>query len=133
MCRVEQDCVFLFRHQNWKYIMKKPETYRELGPEECRVFLEGVDPDTCMILDVRTPDEYASCHIRGSVNENFFSPDFRNNISKRDRGKRYLVYCTQGTRGSRTMNLMRDLGFSDVTNIRGGISAWQDAGLPVEK
>lgn len=113
--------------------MEKPETYRELGPEECRIFLEEADSDTCMILDVRTPDEYTSCHIRGSVNENFFSPDFRNTISKLDRSKRYLVYCTLGTRGSRTMNLMRDLGFSHVTNIRGGISAWQDAGPPVEK
>lgn len=113
--------------------MNQSETYRELSPEECRKILEGADQDACIILDVRAPDEYARCHIRGSVNENFFSPEFRNTISKLDRGKKYLVYCTQGTRGSRTMNLMRDLGFSDVTNIRGGISAWQDAGLPVEK
>lgn len=113
--------------------MNQSETYRELGPEECRKILKGADQDTCIILDVRTPDEYARGHIKGSVNENYFSPEFRSIISKLDRDKKYLVYCAQGTRGSRTMNLMRDLGFSDVTNIQGGISAWQDVGLPVEK
>lgn len=113
--------------------MNQSEPYRELGPIECRKILEGADQDTCIILDVRTPEEYARGHIRGSANENFFSPDFRNIISNLDRDKKYVVYCAQGTRGSRTMNLMRDLGFSNVTNIRGGFSAWQDAGLPVEK
>lgn len=113
--------------------MSEPLSFRELVPGDChKIIVEG-GQGTCIILDVRTAAEYAAGHIPGSMNLDFFSPAFRENISKLGSDKRYIVYCKMGTRGFRTMNLMQELGFSNVTNIRGGISAWTDAGLPVEK
>jgi len=84
-----------------------------------RKILEGADRDTCIILDVRTPEEYARGHIRGSASENFFSPDFRNIISNLDRDKKYVVYCAQGTRGSRTMKTSCETSDFPMSHISG--------------
>ncbi len=45
--------------------------------------------------------------------------------------KTYLVYCQSGTRSARAAQIMSELGFTKVYNMRGGIAKWKDAGYPV--
>lgn len=83
------------------------------------------------VLDVRTPGEFARVRIEGAVNIDANSPDFRLMLGKLDRHDPYLVHCRTDNRSRRALAAFRQLGFSDVTLMRGGISAWEQAGLPL--
>ncbi len=88
--------------------------------------------DGFVLLDVRTPEEYSEGHIAGSDNIDFYETAFADSIAALDRDDSYVVYCRSGNRSGQTLELMRQLGFTDVTDVSGGIVAWQEAGLPLE-
>jgi rhodanese-related sulfurtransferase len=90
-------------------------------------------PAGLVVLDVRTPDEFSEGHLPGSVLVDFHEPDFPARLQALDPEVPYLIYCRSGARSGRTEQLMGQLGFSDVTDVEGGILAWIDAGLPVER
>ena len=90
-------------------------------------------PARLVVLDVRTPDEFAEGHLPGAILVDFYEPDFPSRLQALDPGVPYLVYCRSGARSGRTEQLMGQLGFADVTDVEGGILAWIDAGLPVER
>lgn len=86
-----------------------------------------------VVLDVRTPEEYAAGHLHGAVLLNFRSPDFTNQLARLDKTKTYLVHCAAGGRSAKACEKMHTLGFSRIVNLEGGLTAWQEAGKPVEK
>jgi rhodanese-related sulfurtransferase len=86
-----------------------------------------------MIIDVRTPDEYASGHIAGAVNADVNSTDFEGLISALDPAKDYAVYCQSGNRSRAALTTMAALGYSNTVGLDGGITAWTDAGYAVTK
>jgi len=86
-----------------------------------------------IILDVRTPAEYAEGHIEGAINIDFYSSEFEEMVKALDRDDTYFIYCRSGNRSGQARNLMEGLGFAEVYNLSGGINAWQDAGLATVK
>ena len=82
-----------------------------------------------IIIDVRTPGEYEKAHIPGAININFQSSESRTEIKQLDRNKTYLLYCRSGNRCAQAMETMREMGFTHVAHITGGITAWQRASL----
>lgn len=85
-----------------------------------------------VVLDVRTPEEFANGYIEGAVNIDFRSSDFESKISQLDRETTYLVYCGSGIRSRKAADLMKDLKFKKVYDMDGGLSAWAGDGLPVK-
>ena len=69
-----------------------------------------------VILDVRTPDEFAEGHINGAVNLDVQSRDFEKELRKLDREKSYLVYCRTGNRSGKARAILMKHGFVDVIN-----------------
>jgi phage shock protein E len=102
----------------------------EMDPHECTRFLQENRERGCQVIDVRTPAEFAEGHIEGAVNIDYFSPDFKEKIRALDRGQPYVIYCKQGVRGGKTLEIMKSCGFNRVVNIRGGIVHWRSEGLP---
>ncbi len=86
-----------------------------------------------IIIDVRTPEEYADGHIEKAVNLDYYSETFRSELDKLDKSKTYLVYCRSGRRSAGALDMMKELGFDKVYNMAGGILEWEAAGLPVVK
>lgn len=84
-----------------------------------------------VVLDIRTPEEVAAGRLAGAVNIDFYEADFADRIAALDRDAGYVVYCRSGSRSGQAMELFDSLGFSNVTEIDGGIVAWSAAGLPV--
>ncbi len=64
-----------------------------------------------VILDVRTPKEFRSGHLRGAVNIDYNAPDFDQKISNLDTSKSYLVYCAVGGRSAKACQKMGRLPF----------------------
>ena len=86
-----------------------------------------------VVLDVRTPGEFAAGHLAGATNIDFQSGDFSERLEKLDRDKSYLVYCAVGGRSTKALPQLSQLGFKHVVHLDGGFKAWQAAGNPVEK
>jgi rhodanese-related sulfurtransferase len=84
-------------------------------------------PNTALV-DVRTPAEYASGHLAGSVNIDVEAADFATKVSTLDKTKTYAVYCRSGNRSKVAMSMMVQLGFSSVYDLAGGINNWKSAG-----
>ena len=83
-----------------------------------------------VILDVRTPEEYAGEHIAGSILLDFYADEFQSELGKLDKNKTFLLYCRSDNRSSKAVDIMLDLGFTDVYDIDGGINQWKAEGYP---
>jgi phage shock protein E len=90
----------------------------------------AAEPGT-VVLDIRTPEEFATGHVAGAVDIDFYATDFADRIATLDRGTRYVVYCHSGNRSAQAMELFHQLDFTDVHEVAGGIAAWVAAGLPI--
>jgi rhodanese-related sulfurtransferase len=88
-------------------------------------------PADLVVLDVRTPEEFAEGHVADATLIDFYEPDFADRIAELDPDVPYVVICRSGNRSSQAVALMRDLRFGDVTDVDGGILAWNAAGLPL--
>lgn len=86
-----------------------------------------------VVLDVRTPEEFKAGHLKGAVNINIQSPTFKEDVSKLDKSKTYLVNCAAGGRSTRACTAMDGFGFTNAFNLEGGFRAWSAAGQPVVK
>jgi len=105
---------------------------KDITPEEANQMLITSN-NTISIIDVRTPQEYASGYIRGAINIDLNSPTFKDEIGKLDKNKTYIVYCRSGSRSAAARGIMEGLGFQHVINMLGGVTTWEAAGLPLEK
>jgi rhodanese-related sulfurtransferase len=90
------------------------------------------EPNT-VILDVRTPAEYATGHLKDAVLIDLNSKDFDQKVKALDKGKTYLVHCAVGMRSEKACKRLDTFDFPKVYNLEGGIKAWKNAGKPVEK
>ena len=81
------------------------------------------------LIDVRSPAEFRGTHPKGARS---VSPG----LIKRDetglgRDDELLVICLSGHRSPGQARRLASLGFTNVTNVHGGLAAWKRAGLPV--
>ncbi|WP_310595539.1 thioredoxin domain-containing protein [Flavobacterium sp.] len=90
---------------------------------------------TPQVVDVRTPEEFASGHLIQAQNVNWMNPDFVANSVKYDKSKPIFVYCKSGGRSHKAAEKLAELGFTNVIEMEGGILKWEAAGLskPSEK
>jgi len=100
---------------------------RTLAPSEFKAAIQSQD---VRLIDVRTLEEFAGGHIAGASNIDFYGPDFRSEIAALDRSASYAIYCHSGNRSGQTLAIMKQLGFTNVVELQGGIAAWEASGYP---
>lgn len=83
-----------------------------------------------LLVDVRTPEEYASGHIPGAVNIPFDQVAQR--IAEVQSPNGVALYCMLGPRARKGESALLAAGHKSVLHLEGGLAAWQQAGLPVE-
>jgi rhodanese-related sulfurtransferase len=81
------------------------------------------------LIDVRTPEEYASGRIAGAVNISLQELPAR--LSEVPKDRPVVLYCRSGNRSAQAMDVLKASGYTNIYDM-GGIIAWQSAGLPVE-
>ena len=86
-----------------------------------------------VVLDVRTPAEYASGHIAGA--RNIPEAQLAERLKELDRFKTrpIVVSCAGGGRAARAGAVLQKHGYTEVFTLRGGLGAWQQASMPLEK
>lgn len=85
-----------------------------------------------VILDVRTPKEYGSGHLKNAQHIDFYLPDFSNRLQALNPNKTYLVYCAVGGRSRKAAQMMAEMGFRKVYNASEGFPALKESGIPAE-
>ncbi|WP_457596709.1 rhodanese-like domain-containing protein [Hydrogenimonas sp.] len=105
--------------------------FPSVAPKEAALLAKA--PDVA-ILDVRTPEEYAAGHLRGArlVPVQRLERALAEGELAPLRDKRLLVYCRSGVRSVRASRILSAHDYRPV-NLAGGINAWKEAGLPVER
>lgn len=96
-------------------------------------FQNYLESESAVIIDVRTPEEFASGHIENSINIDFYSPEFYARISALDPNQEYAIYCRSGNRSSEALRMMDELDFTKVTELTGGMLAWERSDLKICK
>ncbi|GAA0374415.1 MULTISPECIES: rhodanese-like domain-containing protein [Micromonospora] len=90
------------------------------------------NPDT-LIVDVRTPGEYDSAHVPGSINLPLDQVDAHLGRIVDDAGGRMLLICQSGARATQACTKLVNAGLPAATVVTGGMNAWITAGGPVER
>ncbi|RMF97915.1 MAG: rhodanese-like domain-containing protein [Gammaproteobacteria bacterium] len=87
--------------------------------------------DAPLILDVRTPEEYAAGHIPGAVNIPHTELAERLAELGADRNREIVVHCRSGKRAALAEGILRRAGFNRVRDLEGHFLGWSEAGLPI--
>lgn len=92
-----------------------------------------INRQDAVIVDVREPAEFAAGHVLGAKNVPLARLDAPTPDLLKRKERPVIVYCDGGDRAGKAAGALKKAGFTRVINLSGGLKAWQDAGLPVEK
>ena len=101
--------------------------------ESAEMIKKNLKNKNFVILDVRTPEEYAKGHLANATNIDFKANDFAEKVGKLDKSKTYLVYCHSGHRSASAVEIMKTQSFQTLYNLDGGITQWTTDKNPVVK
>lgn len=107
-----------------------------------RTAVENVTPESAQnlvreqgvkVVDIRTQSEFATGHIPGAVNIDFHAANFEESLRSLDPEQPYIVHCAAGGRSTKSLPSFRKIGFKTIYHLNGGIQAWNDSRLSLEK
>ena len=96
-------------------------------------FAAVIEQPGVVILDVRTPEEFADGHIAGAVNIPVQQADFAGRVAQLDPNTTYAVYCRSGNRSQPAVAAMKDAGITTIYELDSGTKGWTSAGLPLTR
>ena len=114
----------------WPAIARLMRPGQEVGPIEAVQLINRRD---AVVIDVRDAADFKSGHISNARH----IPESEIEACAKDlekvKAKPIIVSCARGNRSLTVANRLRKLGFAEVFSLRGGIAAWQQANMPLEK
>ena len=105
-----------------------PSTASDSAHKSVEDFRGAIEEPGTVVLDVRTPQEYAAGHLPDAVNLDVEDPSFDDRLGQLDDSVTYAVYCRSGNRSDAAMEQMTQAGFDHVYSLDAGFVAWQAAG-----
>ena len=114
----------------WPLVQRLMRPGHEVGPLEAVQLINRRD---AVVLDVRSAAEFKSGHITNARHVPEGEIDARMKELEKVKAKPIIVSCGRGNRSVNVANRLRKLGYAEVFSLRGGISAWQQASMPLEK
>jgi rhodanese-related sulfurtransferase len=96
-------------------------------------FEKAINNPNVQVLDVRTAAEYNSGHLKKSLQADWYNQQqFKERTSNMDKSKPVYVYCLTGIRSAAAVKQLKQSGFSNVQDLKGGLTAWKLANKPVD-
>jgi rhodanese-related sulfurtransferase len=92
-----------------------------------------INREDALVIDVREPGEFAAGHVLGAKNMPLARMETAGGELMKRKDRPVIVYCDGGDRSGKAIAALKKHGFARLASLSGGIKAWQDAGLPVEK
>lgn len=114
----------------WPWISRSAGGGNEVGPMAA---VQLINRKNAVVFDVREQSEFNGGHISGAKNFPVASIEKRASDLKKYSSKPILISCASGARSRAAYAALRKLGFEDLHVLSGGLGAWRQANLPVEK
>ena len=114
----------------WPLIARLMRPGQEVGPAEAVQLINRRD---AVVLDVRDVAEFKSGHITNARHVPEAELESRSKELEKVKSKPIIVSCARGNRSAGVAGRLRKLGFNEVFSLRGGLTAWQQANMPLEK
>ncbi|WP_299431370.1 rhodanese-like domain-containing protein [uncultured Maribacter sp.] len=80
--------------------------------------------NNAILIDVRTPIEYAKGHLKNAKNINWFDKNFEEQVKSLDKEETIYLYCKAGGRSAKAQQRLLDMGYKNVINLEGGYLAF---------
>jgi len=111
-------------------LVRRLRGYHEVEPLQA---VQLLNHESAQLVDVRELNEFRDGHIAGShhLPLSRFTADLAKLESWRDTP--LVVGCRSGSRSARACGILKQRGFTTVYNLKGGVMAWQSAGLPLQR
>ena len=94
--------------------------------------VQVVNREKGVLIDVSEPEEFAKGHAVGARNIPFGQLDGHRQLPS-NKALPLVVVCPTGARAGRAAGMLRKLGYEKAQVLAGGLKAWREANLPVEK
>lgn len=114
----------------WPLISRRLSGIPELGAQAAVALINRRD---ALVVDVREAAEFGAGHLPDAKNIPFAQVQKRAGELEKSKNKPLLVCCQTGSRSHATAAVLKKAGFQETFVLAGGIHAWQQAGLPLEK
>ena len=110
-------------------VAEAKKVIKEVSAKEAQTLVEK----GWILIDVREADEYAAERVVGAIHMSRGMLEFVIEGKAKDRSTPIIIYCKKDGRGALAVKSLMDMGYIQVVNVIGGLTAWQAAGLPIEK
>ncbi|ADX47656.1 rhodanese-like domain-containing protein [Paracidovorax avenae] len=92
-----------------------------------------INREKAVVVDVSEPDEFAAGHVGGAKNVPLGQLEERLPQVVKNKSVPLVLVCAKGARAQRAVAVARKLGYDKAEALAGGLKAWRDASMPVEK
>ena len=101
-----------------------------ISPQEVRDAV--YDSNKHQLIDVRTLEEFSEGHLKNAQNICITDADFEENVAKLDKNQPVYLYCRSGKRSASAAEILKDMGFTEIYDMEGGILKWESENLEIE-
>jgi rhodanese-related sulfurtransferase len=103
------------------------------GALTCAMAVQLINREKAVVVDVSEPEEFAQGHIGGSRNLPMAQLEQRLPEVVKNKALPVILVCASGARAARAATVAKKLGYEKAQALAGGLKAWKEANLPVEK
>ncbi|MDO9277335.1 MAG: rhodanese-like domain-containing protein [Polaromonas sp.] len=89
--------------------------------------------EKAIVIDVGEPEEFAAGHVANSKNIPFGQLEDKLPSTVKNKALPLIFLCPVGARAARAVSVAKKLGYDQAQSLSGGLKAWREANLPVEK
>ena len=92
-----------------------------------------INREKAVVIDVSEVDEFAAGHVGGAKNVPFSQLEEKLPAAVKNKALPVILVCATGSRANRAVAVAKKLGYDQAQALGGGLKAWKDANLPLEK
>lgn len=92
-----------------------------------------INREKAVVVDVGDSGEFASGHVGGAKNVPFSELEDKLAMTVKNKALPLILVCATGARANRAVAVAKKLGYEQAQALGGGLKAWKDANLPIEK
>lgn len=92
-----------------------------------------INREKAVVIDVCEPAEFAAGHVGGAKNVPLGELEAKLPVAVKNKALPLILVCASGARSGRAVAIAKKLGYEQAQALSGGLKAWKEANLPIEK